>query len=110
MPLTINPPPAGVRWRVDPLKQQFHMVIARVVDGAMQIIGRLKQRASIWRTGWAQITNSAKTALRNVGLAVCRLLNAYKVSPFQRLYRRHPYVTSGANAADFLKRAEKVIP
>ena len=32
---------------VDLGSNSFHMVIARVVDGAMQIIGRLKQRVHL---------------------------------------------------------------
>ncbi len=57
------------------------MVIARVVDGAMQIIGRLKQRASIWRTGWARITSSEEAMEREAALSVAVAEDAYKVSP-----------------------------
>lgn len=65
---------------VDLGSNSFHMVIARVVDGAMQIIGRLKQRVHL-ADGLGAIINSAKKPW-NGGLAVCRcLLNAYKVSP-----------------------------
>ncbi len=37
------------------------------------------------------------------GLAVCRAVaeRLQRFLPFQRLYRRHPYVTSRQNAADF---------
>jgi exopolyphosphatase/guanosine-5'-triphosphate,3'-diphosphate pyrophosphatase len=37
---------AGIRCG-RPGSNSFHMVIARVVDGAMQIIGRLKQRVHL---------------------------------------------------------------
>lgn len=44
MPINDNTPRPQEFAAVDLGSNSFHMVIARVVDGAMQIIGRLKQR------------------------------------------------------------------
>ncbi len=71
------------------------MVIARVVDGAMQIIGRLKQRVHL-ADGLGADNNLSEEAMER-GLS-CLSLFAERLQgfSFQRLYRRHPYVTSGA--------------
>ncbi|VEA75768.1 exopolyphosphatase [Salmonella enterica subsp. arizonae] len=65
---------------VDLGSNSFHMVIARVVDGAMQIIGRLKQRVHL-ADGLGADNKLSEEAMER-GLAVCRcLLSAYKDSP-----------------------------
>lgn len=47
MPINENAPRPQEFAAVDLGSNSFHMVIARVVDGAMQIIGRLKQRVHL---------------------------------------------------------------
>ena len=47
MPINDNTPRPQEFAAVDLGSNSFHMVIARVVDGAMQIIGRLKQRVHL---------------------------------------------------------------
>ncbi|CCJ89399.1 Exopolyphosphatase [Cronobacter turicensis 564] len=47
MPITSDAPRPEEFAAVDLGSNSFHMVIARVVDGAMQIIGRLKQRVHL---------------------------------------------------------------
>lgn len=47
MPINDNAPRPQEFAAVDLGSNSFHMVIARVVDGAMQIIGRLKQRVHL---------------------------------------------------------------
>lgn len=44
---------------IDLGSNSFHMVIARVVDGAMQVLGRLKQRVHL-ADGWMPGTTSAR--------------------------------------------------
>lgn len=80
---------------VDLGSNSFHMVIARVVDGAMQIIGRLKQRVHL-ADGLGADNKLSEEAMER-GLS-CLSLFAERLQgfSFQRLYRRHPYVTSGA--------------
>lgn len=47
MPINDNTPRPQEFAAVDLGSNSFHMVIAREVDGAMQIIGRLKQRVHL---------------------------------------------------------------
>lgn len=47
MPINDKTPRAQEFAAVDLGSNSFHMVIAREVDGAMQIIGRLKQRVHL---------------------------------------------------------------
>ena len=47
MPINEKTPRPQEFAAVDLGSNSFHMVIARVVDGAMQIIGRLKQRVHL---------------------------------------------------------------
>ena len=47
MPIKSKAPRPQEFAAVDLGSNSFHMVIARVVDGAMQIIGRLKQRVHL---------------------------------------------------------------
>jgi exopolyphosphatase/guanosine-5'-triphosphate,3'-diphosphate pyrophosphatase len=63
---------------VDLGSNSFHMVIARVVDGAMQIIGRLKQRVHL--ADGLDSNNMLSEEAMERGLAVCRCSqNACKV-------------------------------
>ncbi|STJ10113.1 exopolyphosphatase [Escherichia coli] len=81
---------------VDLGSNSFHMVIARVVDGAMQIIGRLKQRVHL-ADGLGpdnMLSEEAMTPRFKLSVAVCR--TAARVFSCQRLYSWHPYTASGA--------------
>ena len=82
---------------VDLGSNSFHMVIARVVDGAMQIIGRLKQRVHL-ADGLGpdnMLSEEAMTrGLNCLSVAVCR--TATRVFSCQRLYSWYPYAASGA--------------
>lgn len=92
---------------VDLGSNSFHMVIARVVDGAMQIIGRLKQRVHL-ADGLGADNKLSEEAMER-GLS-CLSLFAERLQgflPFQRLYRRHPYVTSGAKMPLIFSNARK---
>ncbi|MCS5780606.1 hypothetical protein LNP24_04755 [Klebsiella pneumoniae subsp. pneumoniae] len=88
----------------------FHMVIARVVDGAMQIIGRLKQRVHL-ADGLDEnsvLSEEAMTRGLELPVAVCR--TPAGVSPSSVCIVGTHTLRQATNAAEFLKRAEKVIP
>lgn len=71
------------------------MVIARVVDGAMQIIGRLKQRVHL-ADGLGEDNKLSEEAMER-GLS-CLSLFAERLQgfPIKRLYCGDPYAASGA--------------
>ncbi len=81
---------------VDLGSNSFHMVIARVVDGAMQIIGRLKQRVHL-ADGLGpdnMLSEEAMTrGLNCLSLFAERLQGVFSC---QRLYSWYPYAASGA--------------
>ena len=79
---------------VDLGSNSFHMVIARVVDGAMQIIGRLKQRVHLADGLGPDNMLSEEAMTRGLMYAICR--KATRVFPCQRLYSWYPYAASGA--------------
>ena len=58
MPINDKTPRPQEFAAVDLGSNSFHMVIAREVDGALQIIGRLKQRT--WRMALMNAACSAK--------------------------------------------------
>ncbi|EBH5028709.1 exopolyphosphatase [Salmonella enterica] len=95
---------------VDLGSNSFHMVIARVVDGAMQIIGRLKQRVHL-ADGLGADNKLSEEAMER-GLS-CLSLFAERLQGFSPssvcIVGTHT-LRQAQNAADFLKRAEKVIP
>ncbi|UNA34279.1 hypothetical protein LOF13_08405 [Klebsiella pneumoniae subsp. pneumoniae] len=85
------------------------MVIARVVDGAMQIIGRLKQRVHL-ADGLDENSVLSEEAMTR-GLN-CLSLFAERLQGFSSsvcIVGTHT-LRQATNAAEFLKRAEKVIP
>ncbi len=72
------------------------MVIARVVDGAMQIIGRLKQRVHLADGLGPDNMLSEEAMTRGLN---CLSLFAERLQGFfscQRLYSWYPYAASGA--------------
>lgn len=95
---------------VDLGSNSFHMVIARVVDGAMQIIGRLKQRVHL--ADGLDSNNMLSEEAMERGLA-CLSLFAERLQGFDPasvcIVGTHT-LRQASNATEFLKRAEKVIP
>ncbi|SUH35831.1 exopolyphosphatase [Salmonella enterica subsp. enterica] len=104
-----SPPPAGVRCGRSRLKQLSYGH-CRVVDGAMQIIGRLKQRVHL-ADGLGADNKLSEEAMER-GLS-CLSLFAERLQGFSPssvcIVGTHT-LRQAQNAADFLKRAEKVIP
>ncbi|WP_318390815.1 exopolyphosphatase [Enterobacter sp.] len=95
---------------VDLGSNSFHMVIARVVDGAMQIIGRLKQRVHL-ADGLDENNRLSEEAMER-GLS-CLALFAERLQGFAPssvcIVGTHT-LRQALNASEFLKRAEQVIP
>lgn len=95
---------------VDLGSNSFHMVIARVVDGAMQIIGRLKQRVHLADGPGPDNMLSEEAMTRGLN---CLSLFAERLQGFSPasvcIVGTHT-LRQALNATDFLKRAEKVIP
>lgn len=93
-----------------PCSNSFHMVIARVVDGAMQIIGRLETAGSPGRWTGENSVLSEEAIARGLN---CLSLFAERLQGFSPssvcIVGTHT-LRQAANAAEFLKRAEKVIP
>ena len=95
MPINDNTPRPQEFAAVDLGSNSFHMVIARVVDGAMQIIGRLKQRVHL-ADGLDEnsvLSEEAMDPWAELPVAFCR--TPAGLLPFQRLYRRDAYAASG---------------
>ncbi len=94
MPIQEKTPRPEEFAAVDLGSNSFHMVIARVVDGAMQIIGRLKQRVHL-ADGLDSNNMLSEEAIER-GLACLSLLpNACRVSILERLHRRHAHSAPG---------------
>ena len=95
---------------VDLGSNSFHMVIARVVDGAMQIIGHLKQRVHLADGLGPDNMLSEEAMTRGLN---CLSLFAERLQGFSPasvcIVGTHT-LRQALNATDFLKRAEKVIP
>ena len=110
MPINEKTPRPQEFAAVDLGSNSFHMVIARVVDGAMQIIGRLKQRVHL-ADGLDENSVLSEEAIAR-GLN-CLSLFAERLQGFSPssvcIVGTHT-LRQAANAAEFLKRAEKVIP
>ena len=110
MPINDNTPRPQEFAAVDLGSNSFHMVIARVVDGAMQIIGRLKQRVHL-ADGLDENSVLSEEAIER-GLS-CLSLFAERLQGFDPanvcIVGTHT-LRQATNAADFLKRAEQVIP
>ena len=111
MPINDNTTPRPQEFAaVDLGSNSFHMVIARVVDGAMQIIGRLKQRVHL-ADGLDANSVLDEDAMER-GLS-CLSLFAERLQGFEPssvcIVGTHT-LRQARNAAEFLKRAEQVIP
>jgi len=110
MPLS-NPTPRPQEFAaVDLGSNSFHMVIARVVDGAMQIIGRLKQRVHL-ADGLGPDGRLNEEAMER-GLS-CLALFAERLQGFNPdnvcIVGTHS-LREATNADEFLQRAAQVIP
>ena len=95
---------------VDLGSNSFHMVIARVVDGAMQVLGRLKQRVHL-ADGLDSNNVLSEEAIER-GLT-CLALFAERLQGFSpanvTIVGTHT-LRQAVNAEDFLQRAADVIP
>lgn len=95
---------------IDLGSNSFHMVIARVVDGAMQVLGRLKQRVHL-ADGLDARHNLSEEAMER-GLA-CLALFAERLQGFSpsnvTIVGTHT-LREAVNAETFLQRAAEVIP
>ncbi|MDU6925960.1 exopolyphosphatase [Franconibacter helveticus 513] len=110
MPINSQAPRPQEFAAVDLGSNSFHMVIARVVDGAMQIIGRLKQRVHL--ADGLDANNMLTEEAMERGLA-CLSLFAERLQGFSPanvcIVGTHT-LRQATNAPEFLKRAEQVIP
>ena len=110
MPITLNTPRPQEFAAIDLGSNSFHMVIARQVDGALQIIGRLKQRVHL-ADGLDSNNVLSEEAIER-GLA-CLALFAERLQGFPAenvsIVGTHT-LRLATNAAEFVKRAENVIP
>lgn len=95
---------------IDLGSNSFHMVIARVVNGALQILGRLKQRVHL--ADGLDSNNMLSEESIERGLS-CLALFAERLQGFPALnvsiVGTHA-LRQAVNAQDFLRRAAKVIP
>lgn len=110
MPITQNAPRPQEFAAVDLGSNSFHMVIARVVDGAMQIIGRLKQRVHL--ADGLDANNILSEEAMERGLN-CLSLFAERLQGFAAenvcIVGTHS-LRQAQNAGEFLRRAKEVIP
>ncbi|MGK3188356.1 exopolyphosphatase [Enterobacter soli] len=110
MPINDQTPRPQEFAAVDLGSNSFHMVIAREVDGALQIIGRLKQRVHL-ADGLDERSMLSEEAMER-GLN-CLSLFAERLQGFSPssvcIVGTHT-LRQALNAPEFLKRAEKVIP
>ncbi|ADU70207.1 exopolyphosphatase [Pantoea sp. At-9b] len=95
---------------IDLGSNSFHMVIARVVDGAMQVLGRLKQRVHLADGLDAQNRLSEEAIQRGLS---CLALFAERLQGFSpanvTIVGTHT-LRQAINAEEFLQRAADVIP
>ena len=95
---------------IDLGSNSFHMVIARVVDGAMQVLGRLKQRVHLADGLDNNNVLSEEAIQRGLG---CLALFAERLQGFSpanvTIVGTHT-LRQAVNAEDFLQRAADVIP
>ncbi|WP_336768665.1 exopolyphosphatase [Pantoea endophytica] len=95
---------------IDLGSNSFHMVIARVVDGALQVLGRLKQRVHL-ADGLDAHNRLSEEAIER-GLS-CLALFAERLQGFSSanvtIVGTHT-LRIASNAEEFLQRAAKVIP
>lgn len=110
MPLThSNNKPQEIA-AIDLGSNSFHMVIARIVNGALQVLGRLKQRVRL--ADGLDSNNMLSEEAMERGIA-CLALFAERLQGFPAenvcIVGTHS-LRQAANAEEFLKRAAKVIP
>ncbi|MDN6632506.1 MAG: exopolyphosphatase, partial [Enterobacterales bacterium] len=95
---------------IDLGSNSFHMVIARIVNGALQVLGRLKQRVHL--ADGLDSNNMLSEEAMERGIA-CLALFAERLQGFPEenvcIVGTHS-LRQAANAEEFLKRAAKVIP
>jgi exopolyphosphatase/guanosine-5'-triphosphate,3'-diphosphate pyrophosphatase len=95
---------------IDLGSNSFHMVIARVVDGALQVLGRLKQRVHL-ADGLDAHNHLSEEAIER-GLS-CLALFAERLQGFSAanvtIVGTHT-LRIASNAEEFLQRAAEVIP
>ncbi len=95
---------------IDLGSNSFHMVIARVVDGALQVLGRLKQRVHLADGLDAQNRLSEEAMERGLN---CLALFAERLQGFSAanvtIVGTHT-LRIAVNAEEFLQRAAEVIP
>ena len=95
---------------IDLGSNSFHMVIARVVDGAMQVLGRLKQRVHL--ADGLDARNRLSDEAMERGLS-CLALFAERLQGFSAanvtIVGTHT-LRIATNAEEFLQRAAEVIP
>ncbi len=111
MPLTHKNTPKPQEFAaIDLGSNSFHMVIARVVDGALQVLGRLKQRVHLADS--LDSDNQIDEAAMTRGLS-CLALFAERLQGFSAsnvtIVGTHA-LRQASNAEDFLRRAAEVIP
>lgn len=111
MPITQKNTPKPQEFAaIDLGSNSFHMVIARVVDGAMQVLGRLKQRVQL-ADGLDHNNVLGEEAIQR-GLS-CLALFAERLQGFSpanvTIVGTHT-LRQAVNAEDFLQRAAEVIP
>lgn len=95
---------------IDLGSNSFHMVIARVVNGAMQVLGRLKQRVHLADGLDSKNVLSEEAIQRGLD---CLALFAERLQGFSEnnvtIVGTHT-LRQAVNAEEFLKRAKEVIP
>ncbi|AIX48978.1 MULTISPECIES: exopolyphosphatase [Pantoea] len=111
MPITPKSTPKPQEFAaIDLGSNSFHMVIARVVDGAMQVLGRLKQRVHLADGLDAQNRLSEEAIVRGLS---CLALFAERLQGFSAanvtIVGTHT-LRIATNAEEFLQRAAEVIP
>ena len=110
MPLTTDAPRPEEFAAIDLGSNSFHMIIARVVDGALQPISRIKQQVHL--AGGLDGDNLLSEDSMDVALASLALfserLQGFKASNI-RVVGTHT-LRQATNTLDFLKRASKVFP
>lgn len=111
MPITHKNMPRPQEFAaIDLGSNSFHMVIARVVDGAMQVLGRLKQRVHLADGLGADNVLSEEAIQRGLS---CLALFAERLQGFSAsnvtIVGTHT-LRQAINAQDFLQRAAEVIP
>jgi len=111
MPITPKSTPKPQEFAaIDLGSNSFHMVIARVVDGAMQVLGRLKQRVHLADGLDAQNRLSEDAIVRGLS---CLALFAERLQGFSAanvtIVGTHT-LRIATNAEEFLQRAAEVIP